>query len=319
MEFINNLIQKYQLNYFHLCYHKISNFLYLSEKKIKSRECIYENIETMLNVFSKNRIPFILLKGYPNSYRYYDNKYLRHFRDVDIFVDKTHLCMIENLYKENSFTSLLSKDQKINRQKNIKNTLFTHQINDYVKIVDGNKVIFDTHFYLTWKTSEIICEIDFNDLFEKSPTLNINGLQTKVLSHELNFIHCCCHIYNEAVNFAINEYAKGTDPYELRIYRLLDILLMYTNVDFNINEVFRLATQNCCTKEVYYVFLIINELIPNTIFRSDIELFKGNFDEKIINEYRRLDGTLGEWKIDIKTRMFNINEKVNYIIKELII
>jgi hypothetical protein len=274
---------------------------------------ITELLELNLD-FSKNSISYILLKGCSMMLEYYKKDYHRYFGDIDILVSLNDIEDILKILCKNGYTQGDVIDNKI-RQATRKEILFkqlnTHEIYNLVKLdKDYHELTIDVNFKFSWKGlpgNEII-EPNYKELLRNITPALINSVKIPILTNEYQFIHLCIHFYNEAVYFALNnDYVGGSDPREILLFRMLDILIVSMKEDLDIEKIQTLVQQMNCVYKIVYVLSLFRTIVGVEY----VEKFKKYFfiAEQFPNYFASPKGSMIEWPITLYQRLFDLNSK----------
>ena len=284
------------------------------------RELISKNNENYIaavneinTVFKKNCIDFILLKGCALMIKYYKEKFHRSFNDIDFLIDVKDIGKVEEILNQIGYIQGEVVDGNIIQAKR-KDILFqrlnTHEIYHMVKFDNsGFEINIDINFKFAWvefgKSGDSL--IKFADTYENIENLPFNNTSIPILNSEYQFVHLCCHLYNEAVYFTLDkQYISGDDPKELSLFRLLDIFLV-TQHGLDIKKIYDVSKRADCVCKIEFVLSLLKTIVG--LFYVDKFSKYFNINNIFSNYYFSVKGKKIEWPIDLCTRLFNVESK----------
>ena len=247
-------------------YHRVDNiFLEKVEEEIKSDivDLIgnkYKLAKNKYNVYNtlarkitrkmiEEGIDFCFLKGYALSLDKYKGIGHRYFNDLDIFVSSRDIDKLILLMEQLGFRYGRVKSGKFiyaNRTYIIYQKMYTHELHNMVTMIGEEYCNLDINFLFSWKGLENDYEtmrlIPFDKVKNSITKITKNKLCIPVLNDVYQFLHLCCHFYNEAIFFALNKTYKQGDPKEILLVRLLDIYLLL-NSKLILDEAIKVAIE----------------------------------------------------------------------------
>lgn len=201
------------------------------QKKIKKIFSLYSaELKRILAKFEENNIQYIILKGWANANYLYRNLADRYFNDVDILIQECDISKIEIIMQEEGYIygkhrngviiSATRKDILFQRR-------YTHEIYNMIKSVEGEFINFDFNFLFSWRCldQEVINCIHYGQVESFLMYVEKRDSNFCCFNENMQFVHLCCHFTNEATCFALDTEYAGEDPGELRLNRLLDIIV----------------------------------------------------------------------------------------------
>lgn len=282
------------------------------QKKIKKIFNIYsEELKRILSKFEEYDIKYIILKGYSNVNCLYRNLTDRYFNDLDILIQECDISKIEVIMQEEGYVYGKRRNGVIipaTRMAILFQKRFTHEIYNMAKNIQGEFINFDFNYLFSWRclNKEVLNCIHFEQVEEHSMYMEKRNSNFCFFNANMQFVHLCCHFTNEVTCFALDAEYVGDDPCELRLNRLLDIILLFGKID--IGEVMRITNILECKKQIdfalYIVRFVMGEEYFNNAIRWDIQ--DGNY-----NYYILKDGSKKLWPISLATRLFNLEERKN--------
>lgn len=312
VEVINLLKQYFNNNIELIHFHKMQGLL--NDRVGDHSRCkkINDMGSYALSMLQEAGVKFIVLKGFAVMNTIYDNYWERTYNDIDILINETDINKVENVLKHIGYIQgVFHKQEKViekaARRDIIYQRMYTHQIHEFLKYDEVLSEI-DINFKFEWggygNTKTIISnEFAFNNtipfFYDKKEFLCLN--------YELMFIHLCCHVYNEAVNFVFADFNKEDDLGEIKMFRLMDIIGLLNKKELNWIKIFEVIKTNGIMREIVYTMSIIDYLFPNAI--SDNLPIKCFIDYSIINDYYDAKGIMRKWPISLHDRLFNLELK----------
>ncbi len=301
------------LNFFFLNYSSKKNIIDYSEKRNAAYIREANEISYVLN---KKGIKHVFLKSMSIITDLYSNLSEKRFGDIDILVDKAQIESLEKVffdlgYQYGIFDYVEKKIIIPKRTEIVSRKLFSHQVYEMCKYKNGITYNLDINYLFQWRENDS-SNIDLKYLLNNYTELYDDGiLRVSRFKPLINFIHMCCHYYNEAVFFMHNEYYVGKDPKELKLSRILDIVLMYEKYKFDVNELYSVSKQFGIIDKVSYCLKIINTISPRYLSNQTLEIFdvfSSNVDIFFDNKFN-----CQIWNVPLITRINNPNIKMNFI------
>ncbi len=305
-----------------LVYYSVANKIpeqFLSQlmdrrKKVKKLYEIYEiELQKIINIFSDRGIRYVMLKGWANTLYLYLNKYDRYFSDVDILIARDNISDIEKIMEEENFIYGLSDGKMIispKRSEIIYHHCFTHELYNMVKKMGLEFINIDYNYLFAWrcfekeKINKVTIEEVYSHMVKKDGYI--------VFNENMQFVHLCCHFVNEAQFFLLDRENLEEDPRELRIFRLLDIILLLDRIDINlVNEI---IDKFSCRDRIDYVMTIIQEVLGADYINRKIKWKIKKHDN---NFYYLTDGRKEQWSISVFSRLFDLKKREEFLKKVL--
>ena len=277
------------------------------EKQVIEINRIYKKeISNFINLLEEIGIPYVILKGWSCLISLYHNFSDRYFFDVDILVRENDLDTVEKLlfsqgyiYGEVKNNIIVEPDRKaILFQRH-----FTHELYNMVKKINDNFVNIDINFKFSWRGihNSKINNISYEDVEEYIESTLYDKEKISIFNENMQFVHLCCHFYNEASFFCLDMEFEGGDPKELRLFRLMDIFLLLNKV--NIVEVKKISEQFNCTESIDFAVEIICIIMGNSFVKN---IFPWEIRCDHLNHYMGRDKKWHEWPISLEERLFNL-------------
>ncbi|WP_283589573.1 nucleotidyltransferase family protein [Staphylococcus nepalensis] len=305
-------------------YHGLLNFFLLNNSTKKdiidysqkrNKEYIRE-ANKISNVLSDKGIKHVFLKSMSIITDLYSSPSEKRFGDIDILVDKSQLEISEKIFCDLDYQyGIFDYDKKKiiipDRKEIVSRKMFSHQTYEMCKYKNNIVYNLDINYLFQWKENDS-SSIDLKYLLSDCTEFYADGL-LKIFRFKplINFIHMCCHYYNEAVFFMHNDYYIGKDPKELKLSRILDIVLMYEKYKFNILEMYSVSKQFGIIDKVSYCLKIINTISPRYLNDKILEKFdvlSSNVDMFYDDKFN-----CRVWDIPLLTRLNNPNIKMNFL------
>ena len=304
------------------CYYCIQNNIPLNitmEKKmeaIQQQNNMYNRIAaTITKKFNENDIPHVFLKGISLINSLYAVPWLRYFNDIDLLVPESSLSQVVSIltrcgYVFGSFNNGIL--DYASRSQILFQRLYTHEIFNMVrKESDNSASNIDINFRFSW--NGISLKKPKRQFEEFSHYIIIdNGLPC--FKRLMNLIHLCCHLYNEAIYFALDKDFTGGDPKEIRLDRVFDIAFLVESFsDSEVESLENIATQYNCCREILYALNIVDHVFQLNYRDSLTNISDDSID---IDAYYSNDKKVKKWPISLDERIFNLDLKKT-IAKEL--
>jgi len=265
-------------------YHQISPYIYVNFKKInitlakkieeefKLRYVnaflnfirLNQEFKNIVSIFNKENIEFVPLKGFALINILYKNPLVRTIKDIDILTKPNYLSKVETIIKKRNYKIILDDFSKEYYKKH--HCEYTYRKND---------IILDVHWALSFNRPY---EIKIPDLWKRTKSCKIDGINLTILSIENNLIALALH------------QRRFDKPLYLK--SLIDIHLLIekfkNNIDWNYMK--RIAIKNKLKSLFYLIFFIIEELFNTPIPKQVLNKFypgfiKNKLIHRIIRKY----------------------------------
>jgi len=290
--------------------------LEIRKRKIKLMNKKYIEIANQLSIELKNKnIPHVFLKGIYCILDIYKKYWHRYFGDIDMLVDKKHIDIVEEVLTKMGYIFAISANnceslEPASRSDILFQKTFTHEIHNMSRHEDSGWVSnVDVNFLFSWNGldySNYVSISEFNDHI-----INCNGIN--VFDNVVNMLHMCCHLYNEAIYFALNMRFLGGDPKEIKLNRVFDIAILAERLtEDDYYELFNLAEKYNFTEKVQFSITLVNYLLKLSIANNFSIIKKGRID---YDQYITKEKEIATWPISIYERVFDINKKQKVVKK----
>lgn len=282
------------------------------KEQISELNQLYEReIYNLINILEEKNISYVILKGWSCLISLYKNFTDRYFFDVDILVKEKELKNIEELLFAEGYTYGEARGGKIvlpERKTILFQRYFTHELYNMVKKVDNHFVNIDINFKFSWRGvgEAKINNITYDDVEKYVISTLYDNQKYNIFDVNMQFIHLCCHFFNEACYFCLNMEFGGGDPKELRLFRLLDIWLLLDKV--NILMVREIAERFDCMESIHFTINILYMVMGNSIVK---DIFPWEVEGEHLNHYIDRDKKWREWPLSIEERLFDLEKKNN--------
>ena len=216
---------------------EVQEALILQEQIQKSNAIKQQEIaDTISDLFTEEGVDHVFLKGLPLSLTIYQDAWHRLYQDIDVLVPREQARQAAKLLiktlgyqyggiSESGILYAASKEDILFQE------LHTHELYNLSKWYPPSFVSnIDINFRFQWQGLRL--SMDSNIPYEviRSHIIEQNGIKT--LDPSFQFIHLCCHLYNETVYFALDrdypyDHPDG-DSQVILLFRLIDLLLLST-------------------------------------------------------------------------------------------
>lgn len=297
----------------------------LREKKefIINKNMHYLSLADKITTHFKESDPFIVLKGVALMTYKYKKIYHRSFNDVDFLISEKDIDKLEEYILKSGYVhgieDLENHSIKVaSRAEILFQRMYTHELYGFIKrIEEPNKNFFsriDVNFKFSWNGVDCFPKINFDHRYvlDNYFVQSAYNKTIRILKDELQFIHLCCHFYNEAMFFALDKCYKEGDPREILLNRLFDILLFKEN-ELDCDKIFKLSKIFNCTAHIAYVLKIIIRILGNRYFSGLNSLYRDEITKIDYDIYASKKNIPMIWEIDIDTRIFDLNKKRMYL------
>jgi len=174
----------------------------LTRKNMLIKACL----EEVAAAFRKEKVDFILLKGFFLESRIYYGK-PRFFDDLDILINEDDLGRAQDALLKSGYKMLTMTDDEKSR--------ITQQ---ELFIKPSSKLLVELHTSI--QVSYAPFNISNSSLFRRSKSVSIDGIRVRVLDDEMALIHLCIHhVYSHSLStskmvqysYEISEFIKRLD------------------------------------------------------------------------------------------------------------
>lgn len=268
-------------------------------------------------------LEFVFLKGLPLVLTKYKNGWCRYFADLDVlmpikdakkgaellnkegyqfgFQDK---CGISGFIQPASIR-VASKEEIYFKE------IFTHELCNLIKqYEDGFMSNVDINFEFSWQgfKKERTSNIPFKLIKNKIKIAEYNRVKIPYMEDTIQFLHLCCHLYNEAVYFALDTTIQKRDPKELMLFRVLD-LLQFDMTRIDIEYLIDICKFYGLTEKLVFSLELISYIF-HTKYDEILTISENRNDaEKLLSIYYDKVGKKHYWPISPYERIFNLKKK----------
>lgn len=262
-------------------------------------------------------VEIIPLKGIALLLTYYNNFAYREMGDIDLLIREKDIPIVEKILKDCSYIQGDYCDGKIKqafRSEILKRRMLTHELYEFVKISNRKSLdhfVIDVNFKFQWVADSKYNRenhFDTSIAFENCSSAQFNGVNYLKLKTEIQFMHLCAHLYNEAVHFLWDKRWRYKLT-EISIFRFLDIYLLLEKDAINWEEVKILSKMTNLDKPVNYVLCGIKILFDKEYIESS------ELDFSSLDVFCDLDGNFRCWETPFIKRLFKPYEKIDELIK----
>ena len=272
-------------------------------------------------LFKKNNLDFVFLKGLPLSLTKYKNGWCRYCSDIDILMSKKNAkegakILIENGYQygflsrgdgyDKSETSYFIK--RASKEEIYFKEIYTHELCNLVKKNhNGSFSNIDINFEFSWQgiSPNRDKNLPFEVVKNMKTNLLLDNVKIPIFEDTVQFLHLCCHLYNEAVYFALNTNYNGEDPKELLLVRVFD-LLRFNIFDLDKELLLALAERFNLLDKLKFSLCILYK-----IYNKDISPLYDpqKLDYNELSAYYSKRKIKHTWPIDLETRIYDLERK----------
>jgi hypothetical protein len=228
----------------------------------KKLDNLLEELIHISKVFEKNKIPFIILKGFPLAQALYGNYYLRTTSDIDLLIKKRDLTKAESLLFNEGYE--FYNCMGFTKEWYVKNHMHFEYSNK------AKKICAELHW--TIRTRDLDeNEIPEQDYWKDLQKVKVSGHEFNVLNPEFILLFSCFH------------YLAHCDP--LTLNHIHDIHLLVNKYKLKWDSVVKLSRKYNCGTCMYHILLHTKKVfgtdIPDNVIQ-DLKV-RGNQDRIFIN------------------------------------
>ncbi len=286
-------------------------YLSLLNKKnetVKINTNLIHEMKKIHEAFKREHIDYVILKGVSLALNVYPKLYQRYFDDADILVDYDSLDKVTDILHEFGYIQGEFEDGQIvpaSRKDILYQKLHTHEIYQMVKLQDGMLYEVDINFLFSWNGFERKTDEMYLPSFRQYIKEGNEGLP--VFCNEIQLIHLCTHIYNEAMLFPLDpQYDSSEDSEELLLHRVYDVILLI-QTDLDVELIYQTAKQKNCIEKVEYVSALIRTIAGESMVQKFSSYFHVN--QEFPNYFYLKSGEKVEWPITLSERLMDFDAK----------
>lgn len=276
----------------------------------KKNKLYIEELIYILNKLEANQIKYVVLKGCASTIYNYKNIYDRIFKDIDLLVHPHNIEAIEDILFNTGYVYGDLVDNMImpaKRREIIYKRLKTHEIFNMIKKHStGMYTKIDVNFKFMWEEFENI-EFPLEEVFKNINHIKYCNHNISILNSNFHFIHSAVHFYNEAFYFSFDIDQKHyDDPHELRLFRMVDIILIINKNDIDIGMIYEMSVNLKCVHKIEFVISIIALLLGSDFVKGFNKYFNITEGYQII--FSKTGNTI-DWPITIYERIFDLKKR----------
>lgn len=210
-----------------------------------------EQLKEIIRIFNENSIDHIVLKGAHLVNFLYDNSFTRLTADIDILVKDETSTKAYKLLIENGYKSFISSEEECEKHKKSFNQ-------HYPQLHKGGCLPVELHTYLSESY-----EVNLNRIWERSSTLNIDGLQTRIMGTEDLIMYISMHklLQDSALNGLLGLYDIAT-------------IIKNSNIDWKSLKQLTLKDEYNNTKCPYVSLLFCKKIMKTNINENFLNSIK---------------------------------------------
>ena len=283
----------------------------LEQVNIK-QSILYKNAIEIQNILRDNNIQFIFLKGITLSLDIYENHYYRNFSDIDILINEPDIDRTVDLLKSLNYVFAIYDHNKKGyieclRKVVLEKRMYSHEMPDLIRQEENGFISqIDLNFKFTW--TENNNQIPFDVIIKNTKAVYYENSELTQLNEVYNFIHLCCHLYNEAVFFIARLNGRKLIPDDLKLIHILDLIYIILK-GINFDEIINAAQKHGLFQAIYYCLKIISKIDSTIIPQSVFDMKKDCMVDEHINYYIDANGNKANWNIDILDRLIDLNKR----------
>lgn len=262
----------------------------------------------------KTKIGIIGIKGIWLNNCVYKNDYMRRSADIDLIFDFKKSNKIKQVLNKLKFIQgdYVNKEIKVaSRDMILYQELYTHELYQYIKIKKGYPLCLDCNFKFSWRGTKKFQFPDpnFNELIKFSTIVQGKFNLANFFSNEVNFLHICVHVFNEAKFFKFDDPDNLND---ISLCKFLDIRLIVLKLNLNWDNIITLMKKWSIEEQVSYCIALIDIIFQEKFFPPFLyKEFSDSFENEV-NYYFEKDGSKSKWKLSVHERIFDLDKKRNY-------
>lgn len=318
-----NFLEYHKLDmiYYYSCLQSGFNTSYQSQLETKKRiieeknSLYYNNAKLITKQLDDLGVSHVYLKGLACILNIYKERWLRYFSDIDMLLEKLSLNTIEGILLNLGYMfGKMDKDTTLiniaTREEILYQRTFTHEMYNMVrKEADDWASNIDVNFLFSWNGAQN----QSNDILLSHLAKHIiYSYGVPIFDDITNMIHFCCHLYNEAVFFALDKDFLFGDPKEIQLHRVFDIAILSQRLsDDDFAKVVQISKQMNCLDKVKFSIKVVNMLLGNDSITGNSELL--NYDDIDINLFYDKDLNRLFWPITLLDRVFNLDKKCEVV------
>lgn len=275
-----SLYKKGRMNFLSVT-NEVQEALILQEQIQKSNAIKQQEIAgTISDLFIVEGIDHVFLKGLPLSLTIYQDAWHRLYQDIDVLVPREQARQAAKLLmrtlgyqyggiSESGILYAASKEDILYQE------LHTHELYNLAKWYPPSFVSnIDINFRFQWQGLRVSMDNNIPYDVIRSHIIEQNGI--RMLDPSFQFIHLCCHLYNETVYFALDRdysdaHSDGASQVIL-LFRLFDLLLLSTTA-LEPSLIINICNQYDITYKVQYALGLCEILFDAGIVSRLLDMF----------------------------------------------
>jgi len=254
--------------------------------------------------------PVLVMKGFWLTHFLYKSDFIRRSADIDILFDIEDKDELKKVleqfgYIQSDYDYQNNRIIKASREKVIYQEMFTHELYQYIKMVEDVPVCFDCNFKFSWQGVKdfAVPDLTFDIALSNSCEHKINDFTYKSFNKELFFIHLCVHCYNEYHYFLFDNMVNYN---ELRLYRLCDLRTMVQQEHLDYRLVEMLKDQVGARKHLDFCINLSNAIFKDRLF-DDLNCSLYSDDD--LNIYYDSNGKKHHWNLSLEERIYELEKR----------
>lgn len=265
---------------------------------------------TCYNIFetaSKNRIPYVVVKGEPLSLMAYGKTGERLSGDIDILVPRKEIQAFTEILSDNQFQS-----RELDREDRIIMGSFSHQTSPWIKDSVLGLICIDVNYDIFWGEYSGR-RIDIEEFIEDRVEVDIYGCRISTLPPLKAFIQLILHHYKE-----MNSLYHLSTHNCINKNMFQDVYCLWKNNRsiITLEKLKDFVFEYGIEPYVFYVLCFTNRIYEDDLLKQYVEAFRTGQGVALLECYGLTMKERREWKYDFETRL-NTDNLYDLIYEEL--
>ena len=261
--------------------------------------------------FEENNVEYAVLKGVALCREIYNKIYYRKYNDLDLLICFKDIPKVEKILGELGFVQGVyqkGKIRKATRQEIVFKKMYTHELFNFVKIHKGNIYNVDINFKFSWNgisnSLEYMVEIPCEKVLES--TKRLDNFPANILNNEYQFLHLCCHLYNESMFSVLDTEYQENEPEDIFLNRIIDIIIFCKKEKINVNLLKYIMLKYKCNYKINFAIDLMTEIRE---IKEVEALYNPNLESRIDYWYDKKSNRLKR-KSKFADSVFNLGKNI---------
>ena len=248
-------------------------------------------------------IPYAVIKGAVLSKEIYGSVAYRFSGDIDILVSYRNLGKVRKVLIEQGFVQGRVQNNEISlytREECVYQKIYSHQLASFIKKTGEQRCPFvnvDVNYDIFWGERE--GQTDMDAFLTNLRDCTIEGVETRKLAPEEEFISLCLHHYKDMNSVYL--LSQGN----LKLSLLCDIYYYLKNVNVDMDLLLEKSRMFGATDYVYYCMYYTSKIFGSKDLRQASGPFRSEKADRLLNQFGLAEKERRTWKEPFEERLFS--------------